>query len=179
MKLLDWHSLSPSRSFNNFTLALDLVYCSSTFNFCSLNFAVYLSSRKRTSVSSSAILSFSWQDPFRSQHLWSNHGSFAWTAACWHQSHHTSFYLCPAVQLVTKHYTLCAPLSPSWTDHKLKTSATLPPQHSWESTGENLLRLVSWLTCYTVCFSSLLAGMISIQINVQCGSSSFYQPLPS
>ena len=52
-------TLSPSRSFNNFNLALDLDYCSSTLRFCSLNSAVYLSSRKHTSVSSSAILSFS------------------------------------------------------------------------------------------------------------------------
>ena len=52
-------TLSPSRSSNTFTLTLDLVYCSSTFNLYALNSAVCLSSSKCTSVSSSAILSFS------------------------------------------------------------------------------------------------------------------------
>ena len=51
--------LSPLRSSNTFTLPLDFGYCSSTFNFYALNSAVCLSSRNRTSVSSSAILSFS------------------------------------------------------------------------------------------------------------------------
>ena len=48
--------LSPSRSSNTFTLTFDFACCSSTFNFCALNYAVSLSSRNRTSVSSSAIL---------------------------------------------------------------------------------------------------------------------------
>ena len=64
-----------------------------------------------------------WQHPFPSQHLWSNHGS----AACWHQSHWTSLHPCLAVQLVTKHCALCAPLSASWTDNQLKASAPSSP----------------------------------------------------
>ena len=51
--------LSPSRSSKSFTLYFDFAYCSSTFSFCALHSAVCLSSRNRTSVSSSAILSFS------------------------------------------------------------------------------------------------------------------------
>ena len=51
--------LSPSGSSNTFTLALGFAYCSSTFDLCALNSVVCLSPGNRISVSSSAILSFS------------------------------------------------------------------------------------------------------------------------
>ena len=50
--------LLPSRSSNTVTLTFDFACCSSTFNFCALNYAVSLSSRNRTSASSSAMLTF-------------------------------------------------------------------------------------------------------------------------
>ena len=52
-------TLSPSRSSNTFNLGLDFAYCSLIFSFCALNSAVCLSYKKHTFVSSSAILSFS------------------------------------------------------------------------------------------------------------------------
>lgn len=96
------------------------------------------------------------QQLFPSQKLLSNHGSFVWTTECCHQSHGTNLSL--AAQLATKHCTLCAPLSLSWTDHQLTAYASSLSQHSWESAADHLLRLISKSTYYTVCFSSLLAG---------------------
>ena len=103
-----------------------------------------------------------WLHPFTSQHFWSNHGSFAWTAAWWHQSHQKQSSFSLAVQLVTKHYTHCPPLSPSWIYHQLEASTPSPHQHSWKSTADDCL-----------------AGMIGIPTNAQCASSSFFQSLPS
>ena len=104
------------------------------------------------------------QQLFPSQNLLTSHGSFVWTTGCCHQSHGTNLSL--AAQLATKRCTLCAPLSLSSTDHQLTASATSLFQHSWESAADHLLRLISKSTYYTVCFSSLLAGIIDIQINM-------------
>ena len=142
LMIFEWHEIAEltlhhSRSSKTSTLALDLAYYSSTCNLCALNSTICFSFNNLSFLIilslmmtywMSAWLSWwcvsrctwllillPWQHPFPSQYLWSNYGFFAWTAAWWHQPCQTIFHLCLAIQLVTKHCTFSAPVSPSWT----------------------------------------------------------------
>ena len=160
LMIFEWHEIAEltlhhSRSSKTSTLALDLAYYSSTCNLCALNSTICLSFNNLSFLIilslmmahwMSAWLSWwcvsrctwllillPWQHPFPSQYLWSNYGFFclncslvasAWSnyfspSSCHSTGNKALYFFCTCVTILNR------------------------PQHSWGSTEDHSLHLIS------------------------------------